>query len=234
MNNKVAVMQPYFFPYIGYFQLISSVDTFVFFDDVQFRKKSWMCRNRIITSSSNSPTYINAKTNNASSRSNLLDINLDYNWKLFLLNKLSNYSKAVFYDEVISLIESVEVNTNKLVDVNITFIKLLCDIVDINSSFLRFSELNYWFKEKPNRGTWGYEIAKKLKADTYINSPGGEDFIFKKTFKDMELAFIQPKMPPYKQLSNKWEPGLSILDMLFNCGIESVKHQIENYNINYK
>ena len=95
-------MQPYFFPYLGYFSMMSSVDHFMFFDDTQFVKKSWMTRNRLLNTSNGQPFYIRPELQNVVYKSLLpkIELNHDLKWKSTLLSQLDGYkNKAQFYRE---------------------------------------------------------------------------------------------------------------------------------------
>ena len=231
---KAAVMQPYFFPYLGYFQLINSVDLFVFFEDIQFKKKSWMVRNRILTKSSPEPIYINASIKKPKYNERLTKIKLVENWEHSFFLKLANYSKAKYFDETIEFLKNeIDYRHEYLSDFNVSSIKLISKYLKIENEFNSTKNINFDFEEQPEKGTWGYLISKHFNAGAYINAPGGESFILETTFNNMKLGFIQPKLNPYNQLSNKWVSGLSILDVLFNIGLENTRNELNKYKIKF-
>ena len=208
---KVAVMQPYFFPYIGYFQLIKSVDKFVFFDDVQFNKKSFMVRNKIQTKGSDLPYYIRPNIKKNAYKENLNKIVIEDNSFDAFFKQIDQYKDSIYYDETIQLINKLNFNYKLLVDFNINSIKLISKYLKINVDFIRYSKSTFIVKNA-SKGEWGYLISKKMNATKYINSSGGEDFIFPETFKNMKLGFIQ----------NNIDNNLSVIHNLFTFGRNNV------------
>lgn len=235
---KVAVMQPYFFPYLGYFSLIHSSEKFVFFDDVQFRKKSWMSRNRLLDISKSTPFYIRPEISHAPYQCNMLDVELNQNerWQSKLLSQIEFYKHFPNYSEIRELVTDILDNSKYLADFNINSTIKICEYLGIESEFSRFSDYNFTFSfDELGKGDWGRETAHAIGGTHYINAPGGEEFIFKNKFSDlgMELGFIQPKLEPYNQNSKEFVIGLSILDVLFCNGKEKTLEMIKNYEIKW-
>lgn len=237
---KLAVMQPYFFPYAGYFSLIHSVEHFMFFDDVQYIKKSWMSRNRLLNIEKQEPYYIRPTLIKPDYKALLTSVKLDAKdtWKVKLLEQLNGYkNKAPFYFEVKSLIEAVfQENFEYLSTFNIKSTIEICKALGVKTKFDKYTDYNFWFDEKPGEGDWGRVIAKELKASHYINSPGGESFIMTEPFSkiNMKLGFIQPELNAYNQMSNNFIPGLSIIDMLLFNGFEQTAFIIGQYEVKWK
>jgi hypothetical protein len=235
---KVAVMQPYFFPYLGYFSLIDSSDHFVFFDDVQFRKKSWMTRNRLLDISKSEPFYIRPEISKSDYQCNIMNVELSQNgnWQKKLLSQIQFYKNFEYYNEIRDLLIDILNQTNHLCDFNINSTIQICKYLGINSEFSRFSEHNFTFSfDELGKGDWGRETAHSIGGTHYINAPGGEEFIFKNKFSDlgMELGFIQPKLEHYNQNSKEFVIGLSILDVLFCNGKEKTLEMIKKYEIKW-
>lgn len=232
-------MQPYFFPYAGYFSLIDSVDKFIFFDDVQYVRKSWMGRNRLLNLSTGEPFYIRPGIVKPSYKAPLLSVELkpSSDWKNKLLEQTATYKNDVpFYDEVIELLENILDNEyGYLVEFNIESTIIISEKLGLDTEFERYTDYDFWFDEKPEPGIWGLKIAEALKSDTYINSPGGESFISDKGFSKagIELGFIQPRLDFYDQKGNDFVPNLSIFDVLFFNGVESTKKYIKDYSIKW-
>lgn len=237
---KLAVMQPYFFPYLGYFQLIHSVDHFMFFDDVQYIKKSWMSRNRLLNLDSNEAFYIRPELVKPDYKALLPSVELkqDHKWKDKLLAQLKVYkNKALFYDEVLPLIQEILESDHKyLVDFNIDSTTKITQWLGMDKKIDKYTDYDFWFDEKPGIGDWGREVAKAMKAKQYINSPGGESFIFPEEFNanGIELGFIQPELPSYNQQNGNFVPGLSILDVLLFNGKEKTANMLDEYHIKWK
>lgn len=237
---KLAVMQPYFFPYIGYFSLIHSVDHFMFFDDVQYLRKSWMSRNRLLNIEKNVPFYIRPDIIKPPYKSLLPTVELVKNekWKVKIIEQIKGYkNKAPYFKETHNMIEEIlEKNYNYLVDFNSSSIMDICDRLGIHVNFDNYSNHNFWFKSKPGPGDWGKEISRAMGAKAYINSPGGENFIFAEDFEKIgvRLGFLQNDLHAYNQENNDFVSGLSIIDVLMFCGIEGTKAYLTNYRINWK
>jgi len=134
----LALHQPYFFPYIGYFSLIASADVFMFFDNVQYIRKSWMSRNRILKPDRNEAQYINIGLQKIPYKSMLPNSYLlpDDKWKILILAQLAHYKKvAPFYIETIDTLEKIlEEKYTSLLEFNIESIKVLVSVLGINTS----------------------------------------------------------------------------------------------------
>lgn len=237
---QLAVMQPYFFPYVGYFSLIESVEHFMFFDDVQYTKKSWMSRNRLLNIAKGEPFYIRPELQKTEYQALLPSVKLSASdqWKLVLMEQLKGYkNKAPFYTETIPLVESIlEKSYEMLADFNIESTIEISKWMGISPKFDRFTDYNFWFDSKPGLGDWGREVSKAVGASSYINSPGGETFIFPEGFTEcnIKLGFIQPKLEEYDQGESSFVPGLSILDVLLFNGREKAIEMVRNYTVKWK
>ena len=237
---KLAVMQPYFFPYSGYFSLIHSVDHFMFFDDVQYNKKSWMSRNRLLNIEKEDPYFIRPALIKPEYRMLFTNVKLDNNenWKLKLLEQMNGYkNKAPFFPEIRTLMEKIlEKEYEYLTAFNINSIIEISKTLGFTTKFDKYTDYNFWFEEKPGEGDWGRVIAKELSASHYINSPGGESFILPEAFSkiNLKLGFIQPNLKSYKQMTSEFIPGLSIIDMLLFNGFEQTAALISEYDIKWK
>lgn len=237
---RVAVMQPYFFPYSGYFSLIHSAEHFMFFDDVQYIKKSWMGRNRLLNIEKQEPYYIRPTLIRPEYKDLYTTVKLDNKdqWKLKLLEQLKGYRhKAAFYSDVKTLLESIlEKEYEYLTAFNIESTIQISRALGLTATFDKYTDHNFWFEEKPGEGDWGRVIAKELKATHYINSPGGESFIFPEPFSaiDMKMGFIQPVLQPYNQGNDSFIAGLSIIDVMLFNGFEKTADMIKDYEIKWK
>lgn len=236
---RLAVMQPYFLPYQGYFSLIASVDEFMFFDDVQYQRKSWMSRNRLLNIETGEPYYIRPDIIKPKYQENLMNVKLDTSssWKSKLQTQFSGYKRSVpFFHEGKQLLDEIlDLPITKLVDFNIQSIIHISNYLGLSTNFSKFSDKGFWFEDKPNASTWGLEIAKSMKAKEYINAPGGESFIMQEGFTEntIRLGFIQPNLNPKVSIPS-FKPGMSILDVIAFYGKEEVTSLVHNYSINWK
>lgn len=223
-------MQPYFFPYIGYFQLINSVDQFVIFDDVNFIKRGWINRNRILLN--NEEYLFTLPLSKASQNSLIRDIEIfdHQKSKASLLEKIySSYKKAPFFNETINLIEEIvsnpEQNLSKYIGNSLVKI---CAYFEIKTNFIYASDLSY------NRLCGGQEkimtIIKKLRANSYYNLPNGVDLYDAVFFanNDVKLKFIKPVEIHYQQFNkNNFIPNLSVVDLLMFNSRDHIKFALE-------
>lgn len=231
---KVAIMQPYVFPYIGYFQLIAAVDKFVFLDDVNFINRGWINRNRILINKS--PHLFTIPLSRASQ--NLLiqevTIHAEIHWKKKLLRKIEfSYKKAPYYSSIYPRLEHLFSLDYKMISsLAMDSIISVCDYLGLSKSFMCSSKLVY------NKELKGVEriisICKVLEADTYIN-PSGASVLYEEkneAFKQNNLELKLLKLPDvsYSQYTKPFIPFLSIIDVLMFNDIKKVRTFIENYS----
>lgn len=230
---RVAIMQPYFFPYIGYFSLLQAADMFVILDTVQFQRKSWMTRNKIITLKGDS-TYIKLPVKKAPLGTLIkqIDINNEIDWKTTLFNQLLVYKKAPFYTETIDIVKKIlNADMNKLVDINKNILLEIINYLKLDCEIVVFSEMGINVEVVNSADEWALNISKALKAREYINSPGGVSFFNKKKYKDndIELKFINNNLNQYKQYHLDFVPGLSIIDVMMFNSIEAIHQMLADY-----
>ena len=230
---KLAIMQPYFFPYIGYFSLLEAADLFVIFDTVQFQRKSWMTRNKIITVKGES-TYIKLPVKKAPLNTliNQVLINHEIDWKTTLFNQLLVYKKAPFYTKTMDIVGNIlNTDTNKLIDLNKNSLLQIANYLKLDCEISVFSEMGLTVKEVNNADEWALNISKALNAGEYINSPGGVSFFNKQKYKDHEIAlrFIKNNLKRYKQYHLDFVPGLSIIDVMMFNSVEEIHKMLGDY-----
>jgi len=243
---KLGIMQSYFFPYIGYFQLIEAADTFIIYEHVTFRKKSWITKNRILDKGRNTPVNIQIPVSKKSSFKNIneIEINANIDWKKPLLKLIYfNYKKAPFFNEVYPLIEKCILNDNtKLHVYNSNIIKEICSYLDIktiikdsNDDLLSVEELlkTIDVDSKEIKSERIIFICNKYKANTYINPIGGTELYNKEYFnnKKITLNFVKTEDFEYNQFNLPYTPYLSIIDVLMHLGKEGTKKKIQQYNL---
>lgn len=231
---KLAIMQPYFFPYLGYFQLIIAVDKFIFYDDVNFIKKGWVNRNRIITN--NLVNNINLGLIKASQNKKINEINIitdDLNKTLKTIQH--SYSKAPFFKEVYPMIENyfLSLTPNMLLsEATANSILKVCQYLGISKSF-EYSSEKYPHTRGMERGDRLMAICHENSADNYINPLGGTELYNKEVFKDNKivLQFLKPKLEIYQQWGGDFIPGLSIIDVLMFNSKTDVNRMLNYYDL---
>lgn len=230
----VAIMQPYFFPYLGYFQLVKAVDHFVFYDDVNFIKGGWINRNRILVNKE--PKYFGVQMKGASSFKKINEIEIDLNSKNIrkLLNTIQqNYSKAPFFKETLKIVENVLSSDNNLLSgLAGESVKQVSNYLGIKSTFhfSSFLKNNYIDKEREERII---SIVLDFKDDEYINASGGIKLYNKEHFKrsGIQLKFIHPTLSKYQKNNSDFVPGLSIIDVLMHSSKEDILIMLDNYSL---
>ena len=230
---KVSIMQPYFFPYIGYFQLIANSDVFVIYDDVNFIKKGWINRNNILVN--NTPYLFSMPLQNVSQNKLINEIfitDLD-KWKTDLLKTISSsYKKAPFYQDVYPLIEKIisfdELNLALYIQ---NSLQNLCAYLNLNTKLIMSSEI---VKNNDLRGENKIiDICLQLGATQYINAIGGIELYKQDNFqvKNIELKFIKSENIIYKQFKNEFKPWLSIIDVLMFNSKSDVVRMLNQYDL---
>ena len=214
-------MQPYIFPYIGYFQLINVVDKFVIYNDVNFIRQGWINRNRVL--SGGKELLYTVPLENASSFKKINEVAIHqklYNtWKIKFFRTLhASYSRAPFFTPTLSLVKDTLDKELVTIDLLATeSIKNTCNYLGITTPIVLSSEPG---TGKELRGKDRViSICHKESASTYINVVGGQDLYSKDHFREngLALSFIQPKPIIYPQFSNEFVPWLSVIDiMMFN------------------
>lgn len=223
-------MQPYLFPYIGYFQLIHVVDSFVIYDDVNFIKGGWINRNFILSQGEKSRFTLQLQ--GASPNVFINQVSVGSNKRKLLKTIQQNYTKAPYYESVYPLLEDIvlfeEENLARYIEHSL---RNICSFLNIETQWYVSSELK---KDNSLRGqNKVLEICKNFKADQYINVPGGKDLYNSLAFKEsgIELSFIHPSSIKYNQFNNQFVPNLSIIDVLMFNGKSDCAHLIKEYKI---
>lgn len=230
---KLGIMQPYFFPYIGYWQLINAVDIFVIYDDVNYIKGGWINRNKILLNGKEN--YINLLLNKSSSNKLINEIELLENpvYKRKLLKKIElNYNKSPFYNEVYPLIEGIIMQKEKMLSRYLEHsIKVICNYLEIDTIIIKSSDI---IKNNNLNGKYKViDICERLSATEYINPIGGKNLYSTEEFKlrDLTLNFLESKEIHYLQFNQEFIPNLSIIDvMMFNEKLK-IKEFLFQYNI---
>ena len=215
---KIAVMQPYFAPYLGYFQLINTVDKFIFYDDVRFIKGGWINRNYITLNGKSHRFTIPVKRINLESKIN--EVEIDWNCRdMGKLKKtlVQRFNKNEIISSFINNIYSDKPNT--ISDLSIYSIREMSKILDINTEFKKSSDLEFERgKDKMNNLI---KICNLENSNTYINPIGGTKLYNKEEFgkKGVELFFIDGMS------------SHSIIDVIDLNGIEWIKNKLDNFKL---
>ena len=228
---KVAIMQPYLFPYIGYWQLIKAVDVFVIYDDVNYIKGGWINRNAILENGKRK--IITLETRGASQNKLINQILVGNNKESLIKTLTQNYQRAPYFKPVmgilLDLFRNDEKNLAKFISCTIFNI---CSYLLIDTKLLICSEV---FNNLSLKGVDRIvNICKQLGADAYINAIGGIKMYDKSTFakQDLLLYFIESNPIEYIQFGKApFVPNLSIIDVMMFNSPEVIQRFLENYRL---
>ena len=228
---KLGVMQPYFLPYIGYWQLLNAVDRYVIYDDVNFIRGGWINRNRILVNGESKLIHVQMHNASQNKRINEIEVLADPIYKKKLLKNIEGcYRKAPFFRHVFPVIENVinygEINLARYLQYTISRI---CEYLSIDTELIVSSTLP---KNNELRGQDKIlEICKILDADEYFNAVGGQALYSHEDFgaQGIQLNFIKTGNIRYKQFNNEFVASLSIIDVMMFNSVAEVKKMLEDY-----
>jgi len=224
----VAIHQPEYLPWLGFFKKMMNVELFVFLDDVQFRKKGWQNRNRIRINDGTTLLSIPVHTHSYP-KINEVTIDNEKNWSIrHKKSILYNYARAPYFGEIKDFIESIfEKKFQYLVDLNTEIIKFIMNELEIKSKIVFSSELEI-SKKGSDRVL---DICKAVDADHYITGTfWAESNLRVEEFKksNIDVEFQKFQHPIYKQIHGEFIPEMSIIDLLFNEGRKEAKKILQN------
>ena len=230
---KVAIMQPYFFPYIGYFQLINAVDTFVIYDDVNYIKKGWINRNNILVNGKIFLFTIPLKEVSQNKYINQISIDEHVNWEIDLLKTITlSYKNAQYFQQIFPLVQEIINQKEPNLAKNIKYsLDKICSYLSISTKIIISSDID---KDNDLKGQDKIiEICKKLGATNYTNAIGGKELYNKDVFLDnnIELNFISTNPIIYNQFKNDFIPWLSIIDVLMFNSVEQINDFLNKYEL---
>lgn len=227
-------MQPYFFPYLGYFSLIKHTDRFILFDTAQFIRHGWIERNRILKPAQGWQ-YIAVPVDRDSARTpiNQVKIRNDPDWKGRIFRQLEHYKKrAPFYREVMALLDiALDTSLPGITELNQCALRASCDYLGMRHDICIFSQMALDVGESREPGDWALAICRALGASEYVNPPGGVELFNQEQYRSagVPISFLKNNLNRYNQRRGVFEPGLSIIDALMFNDPESVKKLIEDY-----
>jgi hypothetical protein len=234
---NVAIMQPYFFPYLGYFSLIKHSDLFILLDDVQFIRHGWIDRNRILKPQGGWQ-YINCPLSKHSRETPIKDIKIrnEEKWKAKILAQLIHYKKkAPFYKETISLLETIfSEEIYNISEFNQKSLISICDYIGFSFSIKKFQELNIKIQPPSQADEWALNICNSIGGvKKYINPIGGQAFFNKQKYYEcgIGLFFQNFEKVNYIQKGNVFEPGLSIIDVLMFNNPNDINMMLDKYEL---
>ncbi len=230
---KLTVMQPYFFPYLGYWQMLNAVDKFVLFDNVNFIVRGYINRNSILLN--NNAHKFSIPIEKASQNKLIKETKLNFsrnNKEVFLKTITLAYKKAPFYPNCYPIIENIILNDE---DDLTQYIKYSFDktneYLGITTELLLSSRIP---TDKSLKGKDKIiSICKKLDTTQYINAIGGQELYSKEDFdkNGIQLNFIKMNDIKYKQFNDKFVPNLSIIDIMMFNSLEEIRKMLDEYTL---
>lgn len=229
----IAIMQPYFLPYIGYLQLIKAVDKFILYDDVAFINRGWINRNRLLMNGKDHLFTIPLKDASQNKRIRDVELGDDPKWRSKLLKTIEQaYRKAPFYTTVYPLLEKVvNLEARTIAELIAGGLPLLTDYLGIKTELVPSSTV--YENEDLKAQERILDICRREKASRYINPIGGQELYDRQRFADagIELFFIQSKRLEYPQFKNEFVPWLSIADILMFNDVPVVHQLLDAYEL---
>lgn len=228
----LGIMQPYFLPYIGYWQLLAAVDRFVVYDNIEFTKKGWINRNRFLRNGTDAIFTVPLKK--ASDALTVAERTLadDFDPAMLLNPLIAAYRKAPFFSAVFPVIEKVIAATPRnLFEYLHHGLKVIAEYLDIRTPVVVSSTVDIDHTLKAERKVLA--LCEALGATRYINSVGGRELYSARAFAErgIELRFLQSRPVPYPQYNHPFVPALSIVDvMMFNSG-DTVRGMLGAYDL---
>jgi len=223
-------MQPYLFPYIGYFQLIHVADTFLIYDDVNYIKQGWINRNRILMNGA--PMFFTLSLKGASSFKKICETEVGDNRDKLLKTIDQAYKKAPFFDSVFPMFKDVfsqnEKNLSRFVIYSILAVVRYLGIetrIEISSGKGLFSEISNWERV--------LAICGAYQATDYINASGGKELYSREAFagQGIDLHFLKTEKIEYPHFAPAFVPNLSIIDVLMHNPLATVKEYLRRFNL---
>lgn len=227
---KLAIMQPYFFPYIGYFQLIQAVDAFVVYDDVNYINRGWINRNYVLAN--DSKTRLTLHLEGASQNTWINQIHIGENKHKLLKTIQHAYAKAPYFDLAFPVISACLLENEVNLAVYLTKgLQTISHYLDIDTQWFISSKIekNNFLKGQEKI----LDICKKLDAGQYINMLGGKALYDQTIFAghDIQLSFIEPAIRPYLQGKSEFVPYLSIIDVMMYNSQARCQQLVREYQI---
>lgn len=233
---KLGIMQPYFFPYLGHFQLIAAVDRWVVFDLVKYGRRTWVNRNRILH-----PTEgwqfisVPARSTGAGTISDAVVDDREAA-RDRILGQLAHYRRhAPYFESVRTLVEAAFAGSGAgLTDLNVRALRVVCDHLGLGFEPMIASHMELDLPAIEHPGQWALEISSALGADAYVNPSSGREIFRPEEWsgRGISLQFQVPASLNYETGRYKHVPDLSILDVLmWNTPAEILRHLLDTMNV---
>lgn len=233
----VGIMQPYFFPYLGYFGLIANTDRWIVFDPVQYIRKGWVNRNRVLKPGGGWK-YVSIPVAKHSRETLIKDMTVTEGEDHLdtLVRNLDHYRniKAPQYNAVIDVLAQCYTPPPAALTPFIAHsLFVVCKYIGIPFHFEVYSQMALDHEPAVGPGDWSLNMCKALGVHSYVNPPGGQEFFEPEKFAaaGVELIYHHQDLPEYDQRSSVFEPGLSIIDVMMFNGPEAIRDMLNQYKL---
>lgn len=230
---KLGIMQPYFIPYIGYWQLMNAVDKYVIYDDVNYIKGGWINRNRILLNGKT--VYFNVPMLGASPNKLINQVGVNHD-EVLIAKKLrmieAAYKKAPFFEDVYPIIEAIlRSGKNNLAEYIAESFGLINHYLNIDTELIVSSTLNKDCRLRAQDKVLA--ICEELGASEYYNAIGGQKLYSFDAFRErgIKLCFLKTNTISYHQFGETFEPNLSILDVMMFNPVEEIRQMLNAYSL---
>ena len=231
---KLGIMQPYFFPYLGYFDLINCVDKWIVFDTAQYIRHGWVNRNRVLHPKQDW-LYIIVPLEKHPRDTAIKDIRINHerNWKQRIIAQMQHYKKkAQYFDETMALFKDcLAPEQDSISQLNALILDKICTHLEIDFNYSFFSEMDIALGPIEGPGDWALRISEALGAEEYVNPPGGVDIFDVKKFERSGIKLNIRHLPPLEYSCRGYEfiPNLSIIDVLMWNKPEAIKSYLDEH-----
>lgn len=229
---RLGIMQPYFFPYLGYFSLIKNTDQWIIFDDVQFIRHGWIERNRVLKPAEGWQ-YISVPLQKHERYAKICEVKIrEEDWKGKIFRQLEHYKKAPYYNEVIKLLQkSFDIETDSITKLNAHILQTICQYLGIAFNYQIYTAMDLAIEPVNDAGEWALHISKAMGASQYINPPGGIEIFDQSKFQaaNINILFLAVELSAYPQRRKTFEAGLSIIDVMMFNDPSAINQMLANF-----
>ncbi len=229
---KIGIMQPYFFPYLGYWQLIAAVDKYVVYDDVTYIKGGWINRNNILLNGNIHLLTIQLDKSSSNRMINEINVRNDSVEKKKIMRTLEYaYSKAPFYEIISDMIGGIIMQDTTISLMNYNAVLRICDYLHIDTDIILSSQIDK--DESKHADDRVIDIVTRLDGTVYINAIGGQELYNRDKFADkgIKLSFLSKNEIIYNQYRQPFIDNLSIIDVLMFNSVEDTRELLEEYKL---
>lgn len=226
---KLAIMQPYFFPYLGYIDLIRQAEEWIVFDTAQYIRHGWVNRNRVLHPKEGWLYVVVPvqKQPQSTPISETVIVNDGGRWRRKIIGQLQHYRKhAPFFQETMSLVKKgISSGKTSIAQLDIDCVSLVCEYLGIGFHYRYFCDMDLELGPIDGPGDWALRISEAVGATEYINAPGGADLFDRSKFEDagIQLTIQKPVDFVYDCHGYDFQPRLSIIDVMMWNSPQSIR-----------